>query len=172
VQFAFGCTMTTTKERLAEIGGWESMTITIPTISNWGTQRLGHRVEVMREAVSLVFPKESMRELFSHELRWAIGLRIGSSTRLRENDFYARTSLGGTRCHSCNRRGLDGVAVAYLTAYFVLRLCVAWIAGVWGCAIQFCGQTSASVARCHYLCGVVAGWLSDRIMWRGSEFRV
>src|SRR6202790_4473749 len=37
--------------------------------------RRGHRVEIMREAVSVVFPRETIREVFRQELRWAIGLR-------------------------------------------------------------------------------------------------
>ncbi len=64
VQFAFGWTMATTKERLAEIGGWESMADHHSDDFELGNRiaRQGHRVEIMREAVSVVFPKETMED--------------------------------------------------------------------------------------------------------------
>ncbi len=86
----------------------------------------------MREAVSLVFPKESMRELFSHELRWAIGLRIGCPLAYARMIFTHGLPWAVLAAILATAAGWTGVAVAYLTAYFVLRLCVAWIAGVWG----------------------------------------
>src|ERR1700726_4745165 len=77
VRFAYGWTMATTKERLAEIGGWESMANYHSDDFELGNRiaRRGHRVEIMREAVSVVFPKETLKQLFDQELRWAIGLR-------------------------------------------------------------------------------------------------
>src|SRR5207249_9004064 len=35
----------------------------------------GHRVELIAKPVTMVFPNESMREYFQHELRWSIGLK-------------------------------------------------------------------------------------------------
>jgi ceramide glucosyltransferase len=71
VHFAFGWTMATTKERLAEIGGWESMADHHSDDFELGNRiaRLGNRVEIMREAVSVVFPKETFQQFFAQELR-------------------------------------------------------------------------------------------------------
>src|SRR5713226_5010982 len=77
VQFAFGWTMATTKERLAEIGGWEAMANHHSDDFELGNRiaAKGYRVELMREPVWMVFPQETFREFLRHELRWAIGLR-------------------------------------------------------------------------------------------------
>src|SRR5260370_11615902 len=77
VQFAFGWTMATTKERLAEIGGWEAMANHHSDDFELGNRiaAKGYRVELVREAVWMVFPKENVSEFLQHELRWAIWLR-------------------------------------------------------------------------------------------------
>jgi ceramide glucosyltransferase len=77
VQFAFGWTMATTKKHLAEIGGWEAMVNYNSDDFELGNRiaRQGYRVRLMREPVSMVFPKENLREFLTHELRWSIGLR-------------------------------------------------------------------------------------------------
>src|SRR5260370_13644595 len=77
VQFAFGGTMATTKERLAEIGGGEAMANHHSDDFELGNRiaAKGYRVALMREPVWMVFPKENVGEFLRHELRWAIGLR-------------------------------------------------------------------------------------------------
>src|SRR5260370_20147018 len=76
-QFAFGWTMATTKERLAEIGGWEAMANHHSDDFELGNRiaAKGYRVELMRRPVGMGFPKENGSEFLRHELRWAIGLR-------------------------------------------------------------------------------------------------
>src|SRR6266403_2017850 len=77
VQFAFGWTMATTKERLAEIGGWEAMANHHSDDFELGNRiaSKGHRVELMHEPVWMVFPQERFGDYLRRELRWAIGLR-------------------------------------------------------------------------------------------------
>src|ERR1700681_826301 len=74
VQFAYGWTMATTKERLAEIGWWESLADHHSDDFELGNRiaRRGHRVEIMREAVSVVFPRETIQGFFRQELRLGI----------------------------------------------------------------------------------------------------
>ena len=77
VHFAFGWTMATSKQLLAEIGGWESMADYHSDDFELGNRiaRHGHRVEFMREPVSVVFRQERLKDFYAQELRWAIGLR-------------------------------------------------------------------------------------------------
>src|ERR1700681_2915285 len=62
VQFAYGWTMATTKEQLAEIGGWEAMATHHSDDFELGNRiaARGHRVELMREPVWMLFPKETL----------------------------------------------------------------------------------------------------------------
>jgi ceramide glucosyltransferase len=176
VQFAFGWTMATTKERLAEIGGWASMADHHSDDFELGNRiaRQGHRVEIMREAVSVVFPKESLRDFFAQELRWAIGLRNVRPLAYTGVIFTHGLPWAILAAVVAGTAGWTGVALGYLGAYLILRLAVAWTAGVWGLRDEKIRNKIWLLPLRDALTALiwVAGLLSDRIQWRGSEFRV
>ncbi len=176
VQFAFGWTMATTKERLAEIGGWESMADHHSDDFELGNRiaRSGHRVEIMREAVSVVFPAETIKELFHHELRWAIGLRNVRPTAYAGMIFTHGLPWALCAAIVATSSGWSALAILYLAAYLVLRISVAWTAGVWGLRDQTLLPKLALLPLRDAITFIVwvMGFLSDRITWRGSEFRV
>jgi ceramide glucosyltransferase len=176
VQFAFGWTMATTKERLAEIGGWESMADHHSDDFELGNRiaRQGHRVEIMREAVSVVFPRETIEELFGQELRWAIGLRNVRPVAYAGMIFTHGLPWAMLAAIVAGSAGWTGLAIAYLVAYFVLRMSVAWVAGVWGLRDQTIISKLWLLPVRDAITSIVwlVGLLSDRIRWRGSEFRV
>jgi ceramide glucosyltransferase len=176
MQFAFGWTMATTKERLAEVGGWESMADHHSDDFELGNRiaRHGHRVEIMREAVSVVFPKETLKQLFDQELRWAIGLRNVRPIAYGGMIFTHGLPWALLAAIIAGTAGWSGLAVAYLMVYLVLRISVAWTAGVWGLRDEtIIGKLWLLPLRDAISAAVwMAGLLSDRIKWRGSEFRV
>jgi ceramide glucosyltransferase len=176
VQFAFGWTMATTKERLAEIGGWESMADHHSDDFELGNRiaRRGHRVEIMGEAVSVVFPRETIQELFGQELRWAIGLRNVRPVAYAGMIFTHGLPWAVLAAIVAATAGWTGFAIAYLIAYFVLRISVAWVAGVWGLRDQTIISKLWLLPVRDAITSIVwlVGLLSDRIRWRGSEFRV
>jgi ceramide glucosyltransferase len=176
VQFAFGWTMATTKERLAEIGGWESMADHHSDDFELGNRiaRRGHRVEIMREAVSVVFPRETIREVFRQELRWAIGLRNVRPVAYAGMIFTHGLPWAFLAAVVAASAGWPGVGVSYLAAYFILRIGVAWTAGVWGLHDHTVIRKLWLLPLRDAVTSVVwiVGLLSDRIKWRGSEFRV
>lgn len=176
VQFAFGWTMATTKERLAEIGGWESMADHHSDDFELGNRiaRQGHRVEIMREAVTVVFPEETMRDFFAQELRWAIGLRNVRPLAYAGMIFTHGLPWAIIAAIVAGASGWPGIAVSYLAAYLILRLSVAWMAGVWGLRDRTIGPKLWLVPLRDAITSVVwlVGLVSDRIKWRGSEFRV
>ena len=176
VQFAFGWTMATTKERLAEIGGWESMADHHSDDFELGNRiaRQGHRVEIMREAVTVVFPEETMRDFFAQELRWAIGLRNVRPLAYAGMIFTHGLPWAIIAAIVAGVSGWPGIAVSYLAAYLILRISVAWMAGVWGLRDQTIGSRLWLVPLRDAMTSVVwlVGLVSDRIKWRGSEFRV
>jgi ceramide glucosyltransferase len=70
--------------------------------------------------------------------------------------------------------GWTAIAAFYLAAYLVLRLSVAWTAGVWGLGdTGVAGKLWLVPLRDAISAAVwVAGFFSDKIKWRGLEYRV
>src|ERR1700681_4274302 len=70
--------------------------------------------------------------------------------------------------------GRTGLAVGYLVAYVVLRIRVAWVAGVWGLRDQPIISKLWLLPVRDAITSIVwlVGLLSDRIKGRGTDFRV
>jgi ceramide glucosyltransferase len=176
MQFAFGWTMATTKKVLAEIGGWEAMANHHSDDFELGNRiaKGGHRVELMRKPVWMVFPEERAAEFVRHEMRWAIGLRNVRPTGYLGMIFTHGLPLAVAATIVAASAGWWGLAASYLVGYLALRLSVAWTAGVWGLG-------DAGIAAKLWLLPVrdaisaavwFAGFFSDKIRWRGLEYRV
>jgi ceramide glucosyltransferase len=176
MQFAFGWTMATTKKHLSEIGGWEAMANYHSDDFELGNRiaRHGYRVELMRKPVWMVFPQETLRQYFRHELRWSIGLKNVRPTAywwLLLTHGLPWALLAGALAASV---GWEGIAVAHLIAYLALRLGLAWTTGTWGL-----GDTGAwkklwlvPLRDAINFITWVGGFFSERILWRGLAYRV
>ena len=176
VQFAFGWTMATTKARLAEIGGWEAMANHHSDDFELGNRIAGkgHRVELMREPVWMVFPEQSFGEFLRHELRWAVGLRNVRPAGYAGVIFTHGLPWAILAALVAAASGWAGVATCYVAAYLILRIGLAYSAGVWG-------LRDHNIASKLWLAPVrdavgaavwFAGFFTDRILWRGLEYRV
>ncbi len=176
VQFAFGWTMATTKERLAEIGGWEAMANHHSDDFELGNRiaSKGHRVELTREPVGMVFPEEEFTDFLRHELRWAVGLRNVRPTGYAGMIFTHGLPWTVLATVVAAASGWAGIAAAFVAAYLALRLGLAYAAGVWG--LQDRNITSklwlAPVRDAISAAVWFAGFFTDRITWRGLEYRV
>src|SRR6202030_3228041 len=171
VQFAYGWTMATTKERLAEIGGWEAMANYHSDDFELGNRiaAKGHRVELMREPVWMVFPKETFGQFLRHELRWAIGLRNVRPAGYAGMIFTHGLPWTILAAIVAVASGWIGTAAAFVAVYLVLRLGVAYAAGVWG--LQDRNITSklwlAPVRDAISAVVWFAGFFTNKIKWRG-----
>jgi ceramide glucosyltransferase len=176
VHFAFGWTMATSKQCLAEIGGWESMADYHSDDFELGNRiaRHGHRVEFMREPVTVVFPKERLKDFYAQELRWAIGLRNVRPLAYAGLVFTHGLPWTILAAIVALSAGWSIIAAAYLGAYVMLRTALAWTAGVWGLRDENIRNKIWLLPIRDGIMAViwVAGLLSDRIKWRGLEFRV
>jgi ceramide glucosyltransferase len=176
VQFAFGWTMATTKRHLAEIGGWEAMVNHHSDDFELGNRiaRQGHRVEFMREPVSMVAPKETFKEFLGRELRWAIGLRNVRPAGYVGTIFTHGFPWTALAAVVAGAAGWTALATFYIGGYLILRLSAAWMAGGWGLGDRAIAKKLWLVPlRDAIGAGVwVAGFFSDRIRWRGLEYRV
>ena len=176
VQFAFGWTMATTKQHLAEIGGWEAMVNHHSDDFELGNRisARGYRVEFMREPVSMVFPKESFKEFWNHELRWAIGLKNVRPAGYMGTGLTQGLPWAVLAFFVANASGWERLAVFYLVAYLVLRIAVTAVAGVWGLGDHRIAKKLWLIPLRDAIGAAVwvAGLLSNKIHWRGLEYRV
>jgi ceramide glucosyltransferase len=176
VRFAFGWTMATTKKNLAEIGGWESMADHHSDDFELGNRIAdrGHRVHLMRKPVWMVFPEETMPELLRHEMRWAIGLKNVRPAGYAGMIFTQGLPWTVLAAIAAASVGWHWIAAAYALAYLVLRIGAAWAAGVWGLGDgAIAGKLWLVPFRDALGSAVwVAGFFSNKIRWRGLEYRV
>ena len=131
LKFMMGSTMATTKQRLAEIGGFEAMVDLHSDDYELGRRIAdrGYRIELLPEPVQMAFPSQTLGAYLRHELRWAIGIR-----NIRPGGHFGMLFTHGLPwaiAAACVAPS-GAVAAAYLGAYFALRFAMAWTVGVWG----------------------------------------
>lgn len=174
--FAFGWTMATSKKHLAEIGGWEAMANYHSDDFELGKRiaECGHRIELVAKPVSMVLPKETFEEYFSHELRWSIGLRS-----VRPLGYWGLIFTHGLPwallgVAAALSTGSMRMAVSYLLAYLFLRVGLTWTTGLWGLGDRQVYKTLWLVPVRDAISFIIwiRGFFSDQITWRGLAYRV
>jgi ceramide glucosyltransferase len=173
MKFAFGWSMATTKRHLAEIGGYEAFADYHSDDFELGNRiaSKGYRVELMRKWIWMVFPRETLHDFLQHELRWSIGLRnVRKAGYLGLALTYGLpwTVLAAIAAPSAR------IALAYVLAYLILRLTMAWTVGVWGLGDPVTRRRIWLVPVRDLVNFAVwlAGFFSNTVHWRGLVFRV
>ena len=128
----------------------------------------------MREPVWMVFPEQSFSEFLRHELRWAIGLRNVRPAGYAGMIFTHGLPWAILAASVAAASGWAVTAALYVAAYLILRIGLAYSAGVWG--LRDHNITSklwlAPVRDAVSVAVWFAGFFTDRIHWRGLEYRV
>jgi ceramide glucosyltransferase len=173
VSFTLGATMATTKERLAEIGGFESLVDHFSDDYELGNRiaARGHRVELSTFPVSIVYPQQTLADAFRHQLRWNVSIRFSRPAGhlgLIFTQALPLTVLAAIFAPSA------AWAINLLVGYLLLRGISAWVVGEYG-------MRDAGVRRHMELLPLrdafafivwVASFFPQRIHWRGREFYV
>lgn len=173
IDFALGWTMAITKTRLAEIGGFESMVNHHSDDFTLGNEvaKKGYRVELTRKPVWMVFPDETLRDFFKHELRWSIMLR-----NIRPAGYASMFMTFGLAWSLLVALIVPSwpVALAYILLYLAMRLAVAWLIGVRviGDPIVRRKPWLVPVRDALNLCVYVASFFSNTVQWRGRPYYV
>jgi ceramide glucosyltransferase len=177
VQFAFGWTMATTKQCLSKIGGWEAMANHHSDDFELGNRlsRAGFEVELLAAPVEMIFPPETLMDFLRHELRWSIGLR-----NVRPAGYWGILLTHGlpwsilASIVVLAERWPPSLAVAYLGAYFFLRLALTATAGYWGLRDPLVLKNLWLVPVRDAISFLiwVAACFTNHIRWRGLDYRV
>jgi ceramide glucosyltransferase len=176
MRFAFGWTMATSKKHLAEIGGWEQMANFHSDDFELGNRiaRSGHRIELMKKPVSMVFPKETLSEHFRRELRWSIGLRS-----VRPLGYWGLLFTHGLpwallAAAAAVSIGSIQLALSYLAAYMFLRVGLTWTTGKWGLGDRQLLKLLWLVPLRDALSFIIwiSGFFTNKITWRGLTYHV
>jgi ceramide glucosyltransferase len=173
IDFMLGAVMATSKKHLAEIGGFESLVDYFCDDYELGNRiaARGHRIEISRLPVSIVYPRQTLVEAFRHQLRWNLSIRYSrpwGHFGLIFSQGLPWALLGATIARF--RSG----AIAYLVAYFVVRTFMAIAVGGQELGdLLVMRKTWMLPLRDAFAFAVwLASFFPQRIHWRNQEFYV
>jgi ceramide glucosyltransferase len=173
VKFALGASIATTKTWLAKIGGFASVADFLADDYEIGHRiaLAGGKVVLSRETVCTMYPAQTPRGFWDHQLRWARTVRL-----CRPLSYTALLFTQGLPWAIVAAIVVPAspIAATFLAAYFVLRLMMAWIVGVWGVRDEVLRRRIWLVPFWDALHFVVwaASFASNRIVWSGLEYAV
>jgi ceramide glucosyltransferase len=173
VTFALGASVATTKTWLAKIGGYEALADLLADDYEIGNRvhKAGGRVLLSQEAVWTMYPTQSMKSFWEHQVRWARTVRM-----VRPASFFGLIVTQGLPW--CILAAVVApsawVGAGYLSAYLLLRLLMAWVVGVWGVGDEVLrGKLWLVPLRdAIYFAVWLAGFMSNRVTWSGVEFAI
>jgi len=173
INFALGASIVTTKRWLAKIGGFESIAGMLADDYELGVRiaEAGGRVLLSREAVWTMYPAQTAKKFWDHQLRWARTVRL-----CRPLSYFGLIFTLGLpwAVLAAIVAPTKWVAAAYLAGYLLLRHVMAWTVGVWGVRDDVLRRKLWLVPLRDALYSLIwlASFVSNRIVWGGQEYTV
>jgi ceramide glucosyltransferase len=172
LDFMLGAVMATAKKNLAEIGGFESLADYFCDDYELGNRiaARGHRIELSRFPVDIVYPRETIGEAFRHQLRWNLSIRYSRP----------RGHFGLIFTNALPWAVIVGALVTWRVAavYFLVALCLrvimAMSVGIRGMRDRLARQNLWMLPLRDAFSFVVwlASFFPQHIHWRDRQFRV
>jgi ceramide glucosyltransferase len=173
VNFMLGAVMATTKKYLAEIGGFESLVDYFCDDYELGNRiaAQGYVVEISRDPVSIVYPRQTLAEAFRHQLRWNLSIRF--SRPWGHFGLILSQGLPWALVGAAIVRSRNG-AIAYLVTYLILRIVMAVSVGgeEMGDRLVIRKTWILPIRDAFAFVVWLASFFPQRIHWRGREFYV
>jgi ceramide glucosyltransferase len=173
ITFALGASIVTTREWVAKIGGFAAIADMLADDYELGNRiaKAGGKVVISREAVWTMYPAQTARGFWQHQVRWARTVRL-----CRPLSFAGLIFTHGLpwTLLAAKIAPEPWIAAAYLLACLVLRLTMAWTVGVWGVGDDVLRRKLWMVPlrdAIHFFVWL-AGFASNRIHWGGEAFRM
>jgi ceramide glucosyltransferase len=173
VKFALGPTIATTRERVAEFGGYEALENRPADdllVGRLIAER-GHRVELLPYTILAVADYASLTEFVHKRLRWMVVMR-----HLRPWGHLGLIftqglpwSLAAVAAHPS-----AGAALGYLGGYLGVRTAITWLIGVHGLKQRGLWKRMPLFAAWDLLAfGIwVASFFRNTIRWRDGEYHI
>ncbi|MDP9340236.1 MAG: bacteriohopanetetrol glucosamine biosynthesis glycosyltransferase HpnI [Acidobacteriota bacterium] len=173
VKFALGASIATTKTWLQKIGGFEDIAPFLADDYEIGRRvaAAGGRVVLSREIVWTMYPAQTARSFWQHQLRWARTVRLCRPASYAVLLFTQGLPWAILAAIVAPRAW---IALAYLAAYLVLRLTMAWVVGVSVVKDQVLRRRIWFVPlwdALHFLVWL-ASFTSNHIVWGKGEYVV
>jgi ceramide glucosyltransferase len=173
VNFMLGATMAVRKTSLAEIGGFESLVDYFSDDYELGNRIAGkgYRVELIPHPVAIVYPRQTLKDAFRHQLRWNLSIRFSRPAGHLGLIFTQGLPLAILAAVLAPSAAWS---FGILAAYIVLRAASAWIIGVAGVKDANLRRKMALLLLRDAFAFVVwvASFFPQRIVWRGKQFQV
>ena len=173
VTFALGASVATTKSWLAKIGGYEALAELLADDYEIGNRvhKAGGKVRLSREPVWTMYPAQTFKSFWEHQVRWARTVRL-----VRPASFFGLLVAHGLPwcILAAAVAPLAWVGAGFLGAYLVLRLLLAWVVGVWGLndGVLRGRLWLVPVRDAIHFAVWLAGFTSNRVKWGGVEYAI
>ena len=173
MRFALGASIATTKAWVAKIGGFAPFADMLADDYELGRRiaEAGGEVLLSREVVWTMYPAQSLRGFWEHQLRWARTVRLCRPLSYAGLIFTHGLPWAVLAFFVAPSKSLGA---AYLIAYLVLRFCMAWIVGVWGVRDETVRSKFWLIPLRDAVNFIV--WLvslfGDSIVWGGTEYTI
>jgi ceramide glucosyltransferase len=173
ISFALGASIATTRQWLDKIGGFESFADMLADDYVLGNRiaKAGGRVEFSRNVVWTIYPAQTFRGFWQHQVRWARTIRLSrpaSYVGLLFTHGLPWTVLAVAIAPSWP------VAWVYVAAYLILRSAMAYVVGVWGVHDPVTKRSPylLPLRDLIYFLVWLAAFGSSRVVWGQTEYRL
>jgi ceramide glucosyltransferase len=173
VKFMLGAVMATTKARLAEVGGFESMVDHFSDDYELGSRiaARGYRIELSTFPVSIVYPQMTFRDALRQQIRWNLSVRYSrpwGHLGLIFTQGLAWLVVVVSLVHTWL------AALGYAAAYSLLQTDMALSVGARGMGDKIVRQEQWMMPfrEAFAFFAWVLSFFPQRIHWRGQEFHV
>jgi ceramide glucosyltransferase len=173
IHFALGASIATTKNWLGKMGGFASIADTLADDYELGNRiaAAGGEVLLSRETVWTMYPAQTFRSFWDHQVRWARTVRLCrplSYLGLIFTQGLPWTVLAGFLAPA------KWLATIYVLTYLILRMTMAWTVGVRGIGDEVLRRKFWLIPfrdAIHFVIWL-ASFGSNRIRWGSAEYAV
>jgi ceramide glucosyltransferase len=173
LKFALGASIATTKTWLAKIGGFEGFRDMLADDYELGRRiaAAGGTVLLSREIIWTMYPAQTLRGFWDHQLRWARTVRLCRPLSYAGLIFTHGLPWAVAAFFVAPNPAVGGF---YLGAYLSLRLAMAWLVGVRGVRDETVRSKMWLIPLRDAINFVVwlAGMSGNRVHWGGEEYRI
>jgi ceramide glucosyltransferase len=173
IAFGLGASIVTTKEWVAKIGGFAAIADLHSDDYELGNRiaKAGGKILLSREAVWTMYPAQTARSFWQHQARWLRTVRL-----CRPASFAGLIFTHGLpwAVLAALIAPVPWISAAYLFAYFVLRMIMAWTVGIWGVGDDVVRRKLwlVPLRDAIYFAVWLGSFASNRIHWGGEEYRM